>query len=368
MKKIIISTSLIGLTFFACKNESKDLKVVGTDANGNELVVTENGDTIQKNEIEILDETEDTNTDTDLAVVKNEDDSYQFKYNLTKGKTYPINLTVITNRNVSDGKQSVKMTNESKKKIEYTVQDFKDGIYTLKVTFKQYSEKLTDPAGQTLAFDTNGAKPSNPMTAMSWQVYKSIIGKSYTLKVNEQGKVKNIEGLTAIRSGIENSLKSTLNAEEQKGLSEMLKISLSDEAIKSQFEETMNIYPDKNLKLNESWSDENKINEGPLKGNSKITRTLASVDDNATKIVVKGTQNVSGTQTQKVPISETEQTDLKMTLADNSTVNGDIYLETGSGWIKKINITQKKNVKEIQEAQGQKMTRTETTTVQTIVN
>lgn len=151
---------------------------------------------------------------------------------------------MITNRNVSDGKQSVKMTNESKKKIEYTVQDFKDGIYTLKVTFKQYSEKLTDPAGQTLAFDTNGAKPSNPMTAMSWQVYKSIIGKSYTLKVNEQGKVKNIEGLTAIRSGIESSLKSTLNVDEQKGLSEMLKISLSDEAIKSQFEETMNIYPD----------------------------------------------------------------------------------------------------------------------------
>ncbi|WP_395093617.1 DUF6263 family protein [Vaginella massiliensis] len=369
MKKLIIATSIIGLTLFACKKENKDLKVVGTDANGNELVITENGDTIQKSEAETATENvlnQDDNAKH--ALIKNEDDTYRFKYNLTKGNTYPINLTVITTRNVSDGKQSIKMTNESKKKIDYTVQDFKDGIYTLKVTFRQYAEKLTDPAGKTLSFDTNAAKPSNPMIAMSWQVYKSIIGKSYTLKINEQGKVTSIDGLAHIRTGIENSLKSSLNAEEQKALSEMLKVSLSDEAIKSQFEETMNIYPDKNLKLKESWSDENKINEGPLKGKSKITRTLASIDEQSTKIEVKGTQNVSGSQSQQIPISEKEQTTVKLTLNDNSTVNGDILLETSSGWIKKINITQKKNVKEIQEAQGQKMTRTETTTVQTIVN
>ncbi len=368
MKKLIITATILSSTFFACKNEKSDLQVVGKDANGNELVVTENGDTIQKNTADSLAVNDGKDEVEDVALSKNEDDTYNFKYKLTKGKTYPMNLTVITTRNVSDGNQSMKLSNESKKKIDYTVQDFKDGVYTLKVTFKQYSEKLTDPSNKVFSFNTDAAKPKDQMTAMSWQVYKSIIGKSYTLKMNEKGKVISVEGLTTIRTGIENSLKSTLSADDQKGLSEMLKMSLSEDAIKSQFEETMNIYPEKNLKVKESWSDENSVNEGPLKGSSKVTRTLESVDDNATKIVVKGSQNVGGTQNEKVTTPDNKEGTVKMSMNDNSTINGDIYLETESGWIKKINLTQKKTVKETMEMSGQKQTRTENTTVQTLVN
>ncbi|OFM83986.1 DUF6263 family protein [Weeksella sp. HMSC059D05] len=370
MKKFFITTAILGLSFFSCKKDSNkdDLKVVGKDANGNELVVTEQGDTIPKPTEDSLAVTSEENSVESVALIKNEDDRYDFKYNLEKGKTYPINLTVLTTRNVSDGTQSLKLSNESRKKIDYTVQDYQNGTYTLKVTFRQYSEKLTDPTGKVFSFDTSKNKPSDQMTAMSWQVYKSIIGKSYTMKMNDRGQVISVDGLGTIRSGIESSMKSSLSAEEQKALSEMLKVSLSEEAIKMQFQETMNIYPDKKLKIKESWSDENKVNEGPLKGTSKITRTLESIEEAATKISIKGTQKVSGSETQKMPTPDKKEQTVNLSMNDQSTISGNIYLDTSSGWIKKVDITQKKTVKETIESQGQKQTRTENTTVQTLVN
>lgn len=357
MKKIFLAVAIF-TTVVACKKESKDENVVGTNEAGQELVIDEKGDTIVK--VEAADTiAKPLEVSENTAIQKNEDNTFDFRYNLEKGKTYPITLAVKGINTASDGNKTIKMSNESKKTIEYTVKDIKDGVYTLDVVSKQYSEKMTDPESKTMSYDTNGAKPADKDIAFSWSIYKGMIGKPYTMKVDQKGKVISVTGLDKIRQQIEASVKSQLSAEEQKFISEMLKNSLNEKAISAQFEETMNIYPDKKLKLNESWSDSQNINEGGLKGNSNLTRTLMNVDSNNTKITVKGGQKLSGSDAQQ---------GMKMSVNMDADVTGSIVLDTKSGWINNVSLTKKETSKRTMEMNGKKQTMTETATTTTTVN
>jgi hypothetical protein len=363
MKKILFAAAIFS-TIIACKKDAKQ-EVIKTES-GQEMIVTEKGDTIVK-PTENNDSISSTATDSitaiapvkQVAIQKNTNDKYAFRYNLEIGKTYPITLKIKGNQSATDGSQSMNMGSESDKTIEYTVKDFKNGVYTLEVKSKRYSEKMTDPSGQSISYDTNNAKPKDKNIAFTWSIYKAMIGKPYTLKIDQKGKVVGVEGLDKIRKQIETSVKGQLSAEEQKFVSEMLKASLNKETISAQFDETMNIFPDKELKLKESWTDTDNINQGPMKGKSNLTRTLASVDTKNTKITVKGTQNLSGSETQE---------GVKMSVNANANIDGTILLDTESGWINNVNLTKKETMKRSIDANGQKQTMTETVTTKTSIN
>ncbi len=354
MKKVLFMMA-VAVAVASCK---KDDKVVGKDKDGKELVVNEKGDTVAKTQTVDSLKTETTAPKV-MAVAKGTDGKYSYKYNLEIGKTYPMTLGIKMNHSASDGKQSQKMSSESKKQIDYTVKDFKDGIYTLEVHSKQYSEKMTDPSGKSVSYDTNSAKPSNKDIAVSWSIYKAMTGQKYTMKVDQNGKVVSVDGLPAIKTSILNSVKKQVSAEEFKFFTQVIDNSLNKEAISSQFEETMNIFPKKTLDLNESWSDSQKIDKGPMKGSISLKRTLANIDDTNTTITVSGTQNLKGTESQQ---------GVSMSANNNATVDGKILVDTQSGWINKVTLTKKETLKRTVEAQGQKQTMTESVTTVTTVN
>lgn len=355
MKKLVFVMAVL-MTVASCKKEDK---VVGKDKDGKELVVNEKGDTVTKTETQDSLKVETTTAPKVVAVAKGTDGKFAYKYNLEIGKTYPMTLAVKTTHSASDGKQSQKMVSESKKEIDYTVKDFKDGVYTLEVHSKGYSEKMTDPSGKSISYDTNSAKPANKDIAVSWSIYKAMTGKTYTMKVDQKGKVISVDGLDALKSSILNSVKKQVTAEEFKFFTQVINSSLSKEALSSQFEETMNIFPNKTLALNESWSDNQKIDKGPMKGSLSMKRTLTSVEPTNTTITVVGTQNLKGTESQQ---------GMSMSADNNANVDGKILIDTQSGWINKVSLTKKETLKRTIEAQGQKQTMTESVTTVTTVN
>lgn len=346
----------IAMAVTSCK---KDDKVVGKDKDGNELIVNEKGDTIPQSEVSNDVKTDSLAKPEVVAVTKGTDEKYSYQYNLEIGKTYPMSLSIKNTQSATDGKQSQKMTSESKKEIDYTVKDFKDGVYTLEVKSKQYSEKMTDPTGKSISYDTSSTKPSDKSIAVSWSIYKAMTGKTYTMKVDQKGKVISVDGLDAVKSSILNSVKKQVTAEEFKFFTQVINSSLSKEALSSQFEETMNIFPNKTLALNESWSDNQKIDKGPMKGNVSMKRTLTSVEPTNTTITVVGTQKLKGTESQQ---------GMSMSADNNANVDGKILIDTQSGWINKVSLTKKETLKRTVEAQGQKQTMTESVTTVTTVN
>lgn len=351
MKKTLIILSIFG-GILACKKE--DTKVVGTNAEGKELVVNEEGDTIavDPGNSEAIDSQQ-------AALVKNEDESYSFRYNLKKGETYPFSLKVKENQSISALGQNMKMTSERTVKFNYFVEDVVNNKFKLKATFLEYSESLTGPQGEKLAYNTSSAKPSDKNVAQSWAIYKSIIGQNFHMEVDNKGKVLSVTGLDKVRTNAMGKLKNDFTTEEQKYIQELLNVALSNEAIKAQFEESLNIFPEKNLKVGEEWSDNQNISEGPVKGSSKVTRTFKELNNNIAKITVKGTQNVSGNETKQ---------GITASMKGTATLDGYIDLDFNSGWIKKLEITKKENMTTTYTQGDKKETESGTSTTITTVN
>lgn len=354
MKKSLIILSVFAFVI-ACKKEEQ--KLVGTNENGDKIVVNESGDTILVNENDSLN-VESINP-TESALIKNEDDTYTFRYNLKKGETYPFALKTSQDQSMNVMGQTVKMKQDRTVKFDYFVEDVTNNLFKLKATFKEFSEGFVAPNGEKMSYNTSSAKPNDDTAGQSWKIYKAIIGESFQMEVDNKGKVHSVKGLSNIIQNVQGKLKSDFNSEEQKLIKELLTAALNDKAIKAQFEETLNIFPDKKLKVGEEWSDSQNISEGPIKGTNKVTRTFKDISNNVAKITVSGTQNASGSETQQ---------GITANMKSNATLNGSIELDMQSGWIKKVNLTKKESLSTTYQQGDRKETESGTSTTITTVN
>lgn len=351
MKKSLIILAVFAL-ITSCKKENE--KVVGTNENGEQLVINEAGDTVA-----MVNDSVAVIPPDEAALQKAEDGSYTFRYNLKKGETYPFSLKINMDQSLSDGNQSQKMTSSRTTDVSYFVEDVVDNKFKLTATFKAFSEAFTSPEGEKLTYSTGAAQPTDKDIAQSWKIYKAITGETFQMEVDNKGKVLNVNGLDKVTSSVQSKLKKDFTAEEQKMIAELLKSTLNSEFIKMQFEETLNIFPDKSMKIGENWEDSQNISEGPIKGTNKVTRTFKSISGNTATISVNGVQNVNGKESQE---------GMTMSMSNNATLKGTIDLDLGSGWIKKVNLTKSETVKQTMEGQGQKQTMTQTSTTKTSVN
>jgi hypothetical protein len=356
MKKPLIILSAV-LVLASCKEKAEN--VVGTNEKGEKLVVNESGDTLVLSQNDSVNIPEAEPVPANAALVKNEDESYSFRYNLKQGETYPFKLKISQNQSMSAAGQSMNLSTSRTVDFNYLVEEAKDNKFTIKATFEGFSESFNSPNGETISYNTASVKPANQDAAQSWTIYKAIDGQSFNMQIDNKGKVLSVSGLDKVIANTLAKLKNDFTADEQKDIKDLLDSSLSNEAIKAQFEESLNIFPDKNLKIGGQWEDSQNLSEGPVKGQNKVTRTFKELKNGKAKIVVEGTQDVSGTQTQN---------GITANMKNHATITGYIDLDVESGWIKKVNITKKETVNTTYTKDGQSETENGTSTTITTVN
>ena len=355
MKKALMILSLF-IAMTACK-ESKDKveNTTETTENLSDESLGVNGDeTIQS-------DNQDVTAESEVSLVKNEDESYTFRYNLKKGQTYPFDLKISQTQTMSAGGRNINLSSSRTVGFDYFVEEVMGNKFKLKATFKNFSESFKSPEGQTISYNTNSPKPADKEVAQSWLIYKAITGQSFTMEVDNKGKVHSVVGLDKIVANALSKLKSDFNADEQKEIKELLTVALSTEAIKSQFEESLNIFPDKSLKVGEKWEDTQNISEGPIKGQNTVSRTFEGIKDGSAVVTVKGNQEVGGKDSDK-------NSGITATMKNTATLNGKVELDLESGWIKKVNITKKENMNTTYQQGDQKETESGTQTIVTTVN
>lgn len=350
MKKtimLIIASALI----FSCKKEQA---ITDVDAQNEQTITTEEeGDaTTIRHNLEL-------NKDEKTSLTQEADGGFTFRYNLKKGETYPFALKINMSQSLSDGVRTEKSTSTKTTEMAYLVDDVITNGYKLTATFKGFSESFTGPNGESLTYNTKSTQPADKDVAQSWKIYKAISGESFKMEIDNKGKVLNVSGLDNVITKVQAKLKSDFNEEEQKILGEVLRSSLSKEFIKMQFEETLNFFPDKSMKVGEDWSDSQNISEGPIKGTNKVTRTFKGIDGNLATIAVNGTQTVSGKESQG---------DFSMEMSSNATIKGNIILDVNSGWINNVDLIKNETNTQTFESQGQKESITQKSTTKTTVN
>jgi len=104
-----------------------------------------------------------------------------------------------------------------------------------------------DTAGKKITYNSKQDDNNNPLSA----IYSGILGKSFTIKLNNEGKLLEVKGLDNI---ITSAIDNTPGTEQQKqALKKLLKQSFSDEGIKSMFQQNIKNYPPGNIKVGDIW-------------------------------------------------------------------------------------------------------------------
>jgi hypothetical protein len=231
-----------------------------------------------------------------------------FTFNLQKGKVYDYNMDFDMEQEMQGQKVSTKM--ESDYSIEVTDDDGK--LKTLKATYDRIALNASLP-GRTIEADSDKVDTSNKeaieepgylMNAM----FGALKGKSFTMKVDKEGKVMEVKGMNEIAQAMISGLniKEELKPMAQQAFSQQF----NEQNIKDMFSQSFNIFPNKPVKVGDTW--EKMINgTAAMPMNMTTVYTVKSIDDNMvtlsanSKMDFTGNSQMSGSQTGTMKVDAT---------------------------------------------------------------
>lgn len=159
---------------------------------------------------------------------------------------------------------------------------------------------------------------------------KHMVGKSIIMTIKNK-KVVDVSGMDSVIAPDEASRA-------------MMEKMFSAESLNQSFGMMFNIYPDKPVKIGDSWDAENEIEMGSMKMKVKTTYTLAGVKDGLAELTVNGTINSKGSMTQG---------GMDMNMDMKGSQKGRMYLKLETGYINKGNYDM--NIDATMDAMGQKI-------------
>lgn len=253
---------------------------------------------------------------------------FAFPLSVEKGERY--NSHIVNDQETIIVVNGQEMITKQKTAMDYliTILDVdKDKNVTISYNYDAI-KILVDSAGKTVMYDSNQKDNNNPLSS----IYSGILGKSFTIKIDNKGKVIGVKGLDDIINGIiDNSL---VTAEQKQALTETLRKSFSDENIKMMIQQNLNNCPPENSKVGDSWENNADVNMVfPMSITNKFT--LLQDKDDLLDIEVQSTIAVD---TQKDPL---EIMGLHANVQLNGEINGNISINKKNSLLQVGTITQK---------------------------
>ena len=154
--------------------------------------------------------------------------------------------------------------------LRLTVEDVAtDGSATLRQTFESVRMELNSPAGKAV-FDSAAAdKPTDPIAVAIGATMSAMIGESITVVLVPTGAVIKVEGMSRIFDKIMKTLPQDPTGAQ---VFSQLKGTMSDDAMRSMFEQGFATFPDHAVKAGETWTGQFRMSL-PIIGTVTTTRT-----------------------------------------------------------------------------------------------
>lgn len=229
-----------------------------------------------------------------------------FQFNLQKGKAYDYVMDFDMKQEMSGQNVNTNM------KSDYVMEVIEDdgNIKTLKTTYKRFAMNIA-MADKTIKADSDApdtvasgeiSDPSQLMAAM----FGALKGKSFLIKVDKEGKVTEVSGLQQIADAMVGSIK--VKEEMKPMVRQAFTQQFNEENIKELFSQSFNIFPNKPVKVGDSW-------EKKLSGTSLMpmdmttTYTVKSIQGNFVMLDAKsdmkftGGANLTGEQIGKMKVN-----------------------------------------------------------------
>lgn len=246
-----------------------------------------------------------------------------------KGDSYKLEID--KNETVVYSINGEKKELESKVKTSYlchvtNIDDNKNS--EIKVVFDDINIKNNIPSDQTLISNfPNNAKSTDKLS----KIHSVLEGKSFSVKMGQFGKVKQITGIDEIAKSILQELNIN-NNEKEKEIKDIIKSNFTEEELMKMIERITYFYPNTAVKVNDSWNQKSDVS-GNFQVESENEYKLKDSNDGTSEITIKG------------EIKDKKEADpiiignIKITYEDmKGTENGTISLNEENGIIKREEI------------------------------
>lgn len=185
--------------------------------------------------------------------------------NVKKGDKYNIHEVVDQQATMTINNQDTKTNQVMDMNFAMDVQDV-DKDKNVTMNYKYDSIKVsTESVGGKIEYDSKKPDSKSPLGS----IYGAIIGKSFTVKLSNKGQVLEVKGVDELLNSVVDKFPG--NAEQKKTLKATLADSFGDEAIKSMISQTMDYYPQNEIKTNDTWESKYNVKVMfPMTVNNKL--------------------------------------------------------------------------------------------------
>ncbi len=201
--------------------------------------------------------------------------SKMMKFNFEKGRGYHYEMIMNMDQEVMGAKQQIDMSTY----YSMLVTEDDGALKTIKTTFDRFKMNM-GVMGMQIEVDTEkpfvatGDSEENPL-AMVNRLLGAIKGQQFVMKVDAEGKVQDVQGFQEMGMKIADSL--GLDEAKKKEMLQSFSQQFNEKNIKEQFERVLYIFPNKEVKVGDSWQ-KTTTTSGPMGGKYSSTYTVKEIE------------------------------------------------------------------------------------------
>ncbi len=253
----------------------------------------------------------------------------QYKLNLPQNTSFKYSTSQESDVNVEVMGQNQKTINEQTFIMDYTVKEIaSNGDTFLEAIIEHVKVNQINPMA-SMVYDS---KEPSKNTAGS-EMYDYIVGTTVMSQLNKNGELVSISGFdTMVDKMVEKMPEVPMISKDQ--MKESMRTQFGDESMSNMFSNIYKIYPNKAVKVGDSWSKKDTL-AGTVEAIINTTYTLTSRKNGKSYIDVKGTVAPN-------PKSKgTEMMGMRMKYNLSGSQVGTIVIDEATGWADENEITQK---------------------------
>jgi hypothetical protein len=175
----------------------------------------------------------------------------------------------------------------------------------VQLTYKDFVYIVSSPM-MSMGYDSkNPVENPSEMDIMLDKMFRNVAGSTFTLVINPDGSVKSVSGMDAIREKILKSISGDGQLAQQIA-GQMVGQQFDDQSMKSTFDHSFKIYPDRAVKAGDSWNSKNATVMSGMAANITTTYTLKEVSKKKADVVLSSEVEMLPSETMEGKITGTQ--------------------------------------------------------------
>ena len=257
-------------------------------------------------------------------------DVVEMKLNLQKGKTYTYSTKTNMNMDMQMMGKQVNTVGNVDFAFKMQVENVDaEHNYHFTSSYDAIRFKM-NAMGMDMGYDSKNVGDTvgeNMMSGMLRKVFGSMVGKSFHMIMTPKGEVLKVEGLKDLVESMESSI--NISEQMRASMKKQMEQSFNEDQIKQSFAQGFYIYPDKALKVGDSWNKNFDKDMNNIKMNQDVTFTVKDINSSTVVLELSGKLKSSSVPGQ-------DSVKIKMELSGDE--KGTMEMDRATGMIRQGNI------------------------------